>query len=253
MKKFFIFCLINLFVFSMDIVKLESVDEILKPKGEKIKKITYDLNGLSLEDKIVQKKKENFINFILPSILIVKEEIEVEKKKIKDIFSKSKLDKEDSQFLETIYLKYKTEIGNKDELLKKLETVPVDLAIAQAIIESGWGTSRFSKEGNNVYGIWSFNKNENRIKAFEGKRGGESVYLRKYANIYYCVKDYFYTLSIGANYENLREKLLITNDSLSLSETLEGYSEIREEYVARLKSIIKYNDLSKYKEYKLEE
>lgn len=250
-KIIFLFLIICQFMFPIDRVKLMSTEGIKKPKDKIFDRVTYDLNGISLEDKIVQKKKENFINFVLPTIILVKEDIKKEKEKVVKIMSLNKIGKKDEDYLKKLYEKYKVEEGNKKELLKRLNTVPVELALAQAIIESGWGTSRFSKEGNNIYGIWSFNKTEKRMKASEGVRSGKSVYLRKYEYIYECVSDYFYSLSVGINYEHLRNSLLETDDGLKLSESLEGYSEIQEEYIHRVKSVINYNDLVKYREYKL--
>jgi Bax protein len=235
----------------MERLKIMSVEDIKKPKNKVFERTTYDLNGISLENKDVKLKKENFINFVLPSIIAVKEDIKKEKEKVVKILSFEKKNEENEKYLKKTYEKYKVEEGNVNELLKRMNTVPVELALAQAIIESGWGTSRFSKYGNNIYGIWSFNKNEKRIKASEGVRGGKPVYLRKYDYIYECVHDYFYSLSVGINYEQLREELKETDDGLKLSEFLDGYSEIREEYIGRVKSIIKYNDLVKYKEYEL--
>ena len=47
-------------------------------------------------------------------------------------------------------VKYKAE--TLDALLIKVDKIPVSLALAQAAIESGWGTSRFAYEGNALLG-----------------------------------------------------------------------------------------------------
>ena len=51
-------------------------------------------------------------------------------------------------------LQYKAD--NLDALLIKADEIPVSLALAQAVIESGWGTSRFAYEGNALFGqyVW---------------------------------------------------------------------------------------------------
>ena len=61
----------------------------------------------------------------------------------------------------------------------RLKTHPTSIVLAQAAIESGWGSSRFYKEANNVFGVWSYSENEPRIKAMED-REGKSVYVKKY-------------------------------------------------------------------------
>ena len=52
---------------------------------------------------------------------------------------------------------YGVESGNLGELLRRVDVVPVALALAQSAIESGWGTSRFARNGNAVFGqkSWS--------------------------------------------------------------------------------------------------
>lgn len=253
MLKLFVCCLISVSILGVNRVRLESVDDIVKINSSRVKPVIYNINMLDLENNVVQIKKDNFINLVLPSILLAKQEIKNLKEEVLELSSQKKIGEKDEDRLKYIYGKYKVEYGNSSELLKRLNTVPVDLALAQAIIESGWGTSRFSREGNNIYGIWSFRDTEARMEATHGTRGGRKVYLRKYDYIYECVLDYFYSLSVGANYASLREKMLTTTDSFLLSKELEGYSEIREEYVKRLKSVINFNKLSRFNSYILKD
>lgn len=253
MLKLFIYGLISMSLLSVDMVKLEGVEDIIKVTSLKVKPVVYNINMVDLENNVVQIKKENFINLMLPSILLAKEEIKNLKEEVEGLVNRKNIGEKDKDRLEYIYEKYKVEVGNSKELLKRLNTIPIDIALAQAIIESGWGTSRFSREGNNIYGIWSFRETEDRMEASHGVRNGKKVYLRKYEYIYECVLDYFYSLAVGANYESLREKMLANSDSLLLIEELEGYSEIRGEYVKRLKSVITFNKLDKFNSYMLQE
>ncbi len=252
MKKVLSFLLaISLNLFAIEKVKLTRVDQIIKPQEKGVKAVTYNVNNISLEDNVVQIKKENFINLILPSILKAKEEVDTLRKEVEGYLSKSKLSEKETRKLEEVYKKYKVEVGDKEELLRRLNTVPVDLALAQAILESGWGTSRFFKEGNNVYGIWSFSEKDNRMESTHGVRNGKKVYLKKYDYLYECVRDYYFSLSVGLNYKGLRKALVVTKDSIKLSENLLGYSEIGDEYIKRIKSVIKFNKLTKYNDFKL--
>ncbi|HKJ91279.1 MAG TPA: glucosaminidase domain-containing protein, partial [Oceanipulchritudo sp.] len=43
-----------------------------------------------------------------------------------------------------------------DDLRRRVDVIPPSLALAQAALESGWGTSRFAREGNNLFGIWCY-------------------------------------------------------------------------------------------------
>ena len=51
---------------------------------------------------------------------------------------------------------YKVNKGDMNELEKRMDIIPVSIAIAQAAKESGWGTSRFALEGNAIFGQWTW-------------------------------------------------------------------------------------------------
>lgn len=252
MKKVLSIMILLVFnLLAIEKVKLTEVKQIVKPHEKGVKAVTYNVNNISLENNVVSIKKENFINLMLPSILKAKGEVDSLKAEVEVYLKKNKLSQKEQNRLEEVYKKYKVDVGNKEELLKRLNTVPVDLALAQAILESGWGTSRFFREGNNVYGIWSFSEKDKRMESTHGVRNGKKVYLKKYDYVYECAKDYYYSLSVGTNYKDLRDSLANTNDSLKLSENLLGYSEIGEEYVKRVKSVITFNKLTNYNDFTL--
>ena len=134
-------------------------------------------------------------------------------------------------------------------MLSRLKTHPTSIVLAQAAIESGWGTSRFYIEANNVFGIWSYSENELRIKAMED-REGKSVYVRKYDVLPESIISYFKTIARGpySEFRTAREKISEVSVLISY---LEVYSELREEYVKRLDQLIQYNNFEKYDSYTL--
>lgn len=77
--------------------------------------------------------------------------------------------------------------------------------LAQAAIESGWGSSRFFREANNVFGIWSYNADESRIKAAES-RGDDVIYLRSYPDLSGAIQDYFVSLGRAKPYSAFRKQ-----------------------------------------------
>ncbi len=87
---------------------------------------------------------------------------------------------QDLVFLDKMYKKFKTD--NNRELLIRMKTHPVSIVLAQAAIESAWGESRFFKKGNNIFGMWSYNRKEPRMRARE-TRNGKPVYLKKYRSL----------------------------------------------------------------------
>lgn len=135
-----------------------------------------------------------------------------------------------------------------DELLYKLDTIPAGLALGQAAYESGYGTSRFTVEGNALFGQWTYggqglvpeqqrqDLGDHRIAAFDWP--------------FDSVRGYFINLMSHPAYEEFRQLRADMRaagrplDSLTLADGLRSYSERGQEYVDTLKGIIRVNDLA---------
>ncbi|SQC98754.1 Exo-glucosaminidase lytG precursor [Fusobacterium necrophorum subsp. necrophorum] len=95
----------------------------------------------------------------------------------------------DKELLEVNYAKYKVSSRTPQELLKKMVLPPTSLIIAQASVESGWGSSKLAQLTNNLFGMTSLSKSdENSVKM------GNMRY-KKYAGIYESIEDYILTIS----------------------------------------------------------
>ncbi|PLY12470.1 hypothetical protein CVO_08230 [Sulfurimonas sp. CVO] len=136
-------------------------------------------------------------------------------------------------------------VESDEELLMALKPHPVSISIAQAAMESAWAKSRFFVEANNLYGIWSFNKNEPRIAAVQ-QRGSRTIWLKKYSDIKDSIRDYYKTLARSYAYKDFRELKMQTDDPYILIEKLDNYSEIGEKYAENLSEIIRYNKFYLY-------
>ena len=84
--------------------------------------------------------------------------------------------------------------------------LPRKLILAQAILESAWGTSRFANEGNNLFGIRTFDKSQEHLLPItwdpnEWPGWGVKVYESKCAS----VRDYVRIINEVWAYEELRE------------------------------------------------
>ncbi|WP_457625973.1 glucosaminidase domain-containing protein [Persephonella sp.] len=199
---------------------------------------------ISLKDLPVPIKKRKFVDMVLPSILIVNFEIKQYRKFV--MYIKKKLEEgkeilpEEEDLIGKLLEKYKADGLN--ELLTKLNVNPVSLVLAQAAIESGWGSSRFFVQANNLFGVWTFNKK----RASKIKAKNADVYLKAYSNILESIKDYYDSINLGWAYRRFRLVRLQTDNPFLLTNHLEKYSILRQVYVQRLKSIIKANRLEKY-------
>ncbi|MGE4420080.1 MAG: glucosaminidase domain-containing protein [Sulfurimonas sp.] len=208
------------------IVKLQKVEAWTKPHNKVIS---------------TNAKKVEFSNLIIPAIDRVHSELEAQYNEIAQNLTNPK-------YVEKILILKKIYKAESDEeLLMALKPHPKSIAIAQAAIESAWAKSRFFKEANNLYGIWSVNKNKPRIAASE-QRGENVIWLKKYPSIEDSIRDYYKTLARSKAYKDFRELKMQTDDPYLLVEKLQNYSEIGEKYADDLTKIIRYNKLYIYDE-----
>ena len=115
----------------------------------------------------------------------------------------------------------------------------VVISVAQAILESNWGESRFAKLGNNFYGMIQTDKTEPHIKALNS-----DTLLKKYGRKCESVADYITLLNIGRDfveYRNVRDKETVTRevDLDEIINTLHTFA-IDKEYTNKIKKTVDY-------------
>ena len=119
---------------------------------------------------------------------------------------------------------------------KSFERVNVELLLAQAALESGWGDSRFAKVGKNLFGIRTYDLQEpHMLPSNKPKKWGVKVYEHEC----YSVEHYIKILNNGTNfseYRKMREDGI--TDPFILVETLDAYASDKH-YFSKIKSIIK--------------
>ena len=137
-----------------------------------------------------------------------------------------------------------------NRLLRRVDVIPVPLALAQAASESGWGTSRFAQTANNYFGQWCYVKG---CGIVPGKRLAGAVHeVADFDSVRDSVTAYFFNLNTYYAYQDFRAqrqrirdngKRPRTND---LIPTLLNYSERREAYLEDLRQIISVNKLTRF-------
>ncbi len=232
-------------------VRVDTPDDILPLEGKEVRPLVYT-DIIDLDDLPPRTRKRKFIQLMLPSILIVNNYIEGVRRRVERISEKSKrqiwLRSADRDFLESRMEAYRA--SDINELRYKLAVHPASIVLAQAALESGWGSSRFFAEGNNAFGIWSFDESHSRLEA-AGKRGVQSVYLKKYRALPWSVLDYYRTIARGP-YRAFRERRELTDDPDELAPLLYNYSEARGEYVDKVMAVIEHAGLKRYDNYVLD-
>jgi Bax protein len=206
-----------------------------------------DLAGM----KNAKRRKAVFLALVLPLILEANGHVAVERRRLLYVSAMVKsglpLPPNVKPWLERLASRYKTEPGRLDILLKRVDVIPVSLAIAQAAIESGWGTSRFATQGNAIFGQWTTAGGKGLVPA--GREEGKTHKVRAFDRLSDSVASYILNLNTHRAYRGLRtlrqeaREKGIRPDGLTLAAGLEPYSEKGMEYVELLRGIIRVNRL----------
>jgi Bax protein len=211
--------------------------------------------GLS-EIRNVKRRKTVFLSVVLPMVLEANSHIAADRRRliyISDMIAAGRPVPENAKtWLEQLAARYKTSPERLDILLLRVDVVPASLAIAQAAIESGWGTSRFATQGNAIFGQWTTAGGRGLVP--EGRETGMTHKVRAFDRLSDSVKAYLLNLNTHRAYRHLRTKRAEIRsggkkpDGLSLAEGLEAYSQKGTEYVDLLRSIIRVNRLMPFDE-----
>ena len=148
-------------------------------------------------------------------------------------------------------IKTESYIPNEDlqnSLLNRVNVLPISMMLAQAIIESGWGGSRFAQKGNALFGQWTWDKKKG-ISPTGIHR--PSFAVKSFKNLQDSVDAYILNLNTHPAYLKLRNYRELRGDAkkfkgYKFSKYLEKYAIIGFEYVKKINLMIKKNDLEKY-------
>ena len=202
-------------------------------------------------------KKELFFKSMLPMAMLANEEIIGHRSTLNDIFMSfdqtGKTSPAQQEKLASLLNRYRIKsdpLSNqktREVLFSRVDTVPESMILAQAANESGWGTSRFVRQANNIFGEWTFTPGTGIIP--EGRPEGEIYEVRRFPNLYQSVRSYLRNINTHRAYASLREvrlKLRQANlavTGVELSANLNNYSTRREEYSREIAVLIRSNRL----------
>jgi Bax protein len=204
----------------------------------------------------MSQKKALFLRVLLPMALLENHNIKQQRAVIEHMYAQPKLvpqpDSMVGKALDKITKRYRVETDFAMEsrlqvLLARLDEVPPSLVLAQGVIESGWGSSRFALEGNSLFGQWTYNPK----LGIAPKQRAETAthYVRAFPDLFSSVKAYMRNLNTGRAYRSFREmrsKMRVEQnrlDPLTLAGGLLAYSEKGQAYVNYVRKVIRINDL----------
>ena len=229
---------------------LEQVRNGQQVKPVYFTKLPKDLKTLGNTEK----KKELFIQIVLPLILAENEKILEDREKLFKILEKSFNSIGERVWLKRRFKEYKIDDSDLAELKTRMDIIPASLAIAQAAIESGWGTSRFALEGNALFGQWTWGKKGIEPKDKDAKK---KFKILNFQILRASVRAYKNNLNTNNGYKEFREAraLLRQHDEkisgLKLAKYLFRYAATGKEYTTSLEKSIKVNSLDDFDEAKL--
>lgn len=230
----------------------------------RVPNIAPDKLPLDLETLPSSEKKSVFLRSLLPHILAENERLKRDRSRAlglrDELAAEGALSAVEEEWLRGLLARYRVKApadealtdAVADRLLLKLNVIPPSLALAQAAIESAWGTSRFAKLGNNLFGQWVFTK-DGGLVPLERPEGAEYS-VAKFDSVSASVKAYMLNLNSLWAYRplrTLRDGLSAKGEVLTgapLAPGLEKYSVRRKAYVREIVSVIKVNDFARYDE-----
>jgi Bax protein len=211
----------------------------------------------------VSERKEAFFTFLEPFVEEADAEIKKQRARLLKIEGRvgdGHLNRRDDRWIRELATAYDVDIepegavtaAHVAELLRRVDIIPPSLALAQAALESGWGTSRFAQQGNNLFGIWCYEPGCGIVP--RQRPAGATYEVTKYRSPRESFADYIQNLNSNRAYQalwqlrgNLRaEDKPVTG--LDLVDGLYRYSEEGWGYVGKVQRVIQTNNLTKYDE-----
>ena len=224
-------------------------------KNKLVKPVALD--SFPNEIKMIEntkKRKEFFIQIVLPLILQENNNIRLDRKRLFSIINKSKNTDLEKKWLEKKYKQYGIPSKELSTLKVRMDEIPVSLALAQAAKETGWGTSRFALEGNALFGQWTWSGEGLKPKEADKNEGHK---VMRFNVLQASVRAYQRNLNTHKTYREFRLARAQLRDegkpldSIILSKYLDEYAETGQEYVKILKKIIEQNNLKDFDNAKL--
>lgn len=200
-------------------------------------------------------KKAAFFSFLYPRIVLANSRILIEREYLQSLSRKDKLTKTELTWLrnQAERLRVDEEPGSEDmfrRLENRLDVISPSLILAQAANESAWGTSRFARRGNNLFGQWCFSEGCGLVP--QSRSEGASHEVATFDSPYLSVRGYIQNLNRHPTYQKLRDVRLKARKAgrfasgSALAAGLLGYSERGEEYIEEIRNMISYNNLGYY-------
>ena len=210
-----------------------------------LKRMPQDMKSLK-----VPAKKEAFILTALPLILKVNQEILTLRRQIQNSGCSGAVSNCGDPEIRHIADVYRVK-GTIDDLLVKIDVIPVSLALAQSIEESGWGTSRFAREGNALFGQRTWDDSDAGLVP-RRRDSGKSHRVRTFDTLLDSVRVYARNINRHKAYADMRQRRAAARRSggnasaYDLIKGMRNYSTTGSAYIQNITTILDKNNLTQF-------
>lgn len=207
----------------------------------------------AIED--ISERKQAFFEFLAPIVMAENARVLEQRARLLDLAGKLRAGERigwlDRRWLGQLAEEYAVDwdpdspLESIEPLERRVDAVPVSLALVQAATESGWGRSRFATEANNLFGHWCYQSGCGLVP--ERRNPGAGHEVAAFDSVADSVERYLRNLNTHAAYAPLRAiraRMRRNGESataMALADGLIRYSERREDYVAEIKTVIRVN------------
>ena len=216
-----------------------------------VNKVPADLAAI----ESASERKRLFIQLALPIILHVNEKILADRERLvalgEEVARSGRISAaDDRQWFDDLARRYGLETPDMDALLRRVDIIPPSLALAQGAEESGWGTSRFVREGNAIFGQRTYVKGSGLVP--ERRDSDKTHEVKAFEGLVESVASYMTNLNTHAAYDEFRTVRARQRaargymDAHTLVAALDRYSERGDAYISTIRSIIETNGLRAY-------
>ena len=237
-----------------------SIEQVVKNDSKLTKKKVHEkpLHTVVLPDfsaiKDIVTKKQQFFDFMKPAVIRQNNLLRAKRAKInawlEQISLELPLSDQEQQALNILVKQYRVNkaastLTQLNELLLRVDVVPMPLVLVQAANESAWGTSRFSRMGLNFFGIWCYRPGCGIVPS--GRDTGAKHEVAAFQSLDEAVARYFKNINSHNAYRvfrTIRFELRSQDQALNpeiLATGLLPYSERGVDYVIDITSMLRHN------------
>jgi Bax protein len=197
----------------------------------------------------VNAKKTAFFNYLQPAFDVVTAEVLAERALLTTWQAKATLTTDEQTQLQAMADMYKVTADTDQQviamLLAQVDVIPEELVFSQSANETGWGTSRFAKQGHNFFGQWCFSKGCGIVP--NQRDQGADHEVASFDSIAASVRSYFRNINRNQSYlplRDIRSELRSKDENINacaLAAGLINYSERKQAYIDEIRAMIRHN------------